>query len=144
MCLDTSSAVKLYLLEAAIIEEGAQEANKLVEDAEYIATASITYAQIRAAAATARRLRRIPNDEEYGKVAQAVYEDWITYTLIPVTDRVIRVAGDLADKHGLRGYDAVQLASAIELVNTTPTDIGFSSFDDDLPKAADLQGLTIV
>lgn len=41
-------------------------------------------------------------------------------------------AGELAEQHGLRGYDAVHLASALMLA----TDTTFVSWDHDLQRAA--------
>jgi predicted nucleic acid-binding protein len=45
-------------------------------------------------------------------------------------------AGELAEQHGLRGYDAVHLASALSLA----TDITFVSWDQDLRRAAAKNG----
>ncbi len=142
--METSSTVKFYLLKANILEEGSQEVKKAVEEAEYVTTAIVTYAETRAALAMARRQMRLPNDEEYRRLVQALNEDWPRYTPIPLSDGIVRLAGDLAEKHALRGYDAVQLASALDLVNSTPATVGFSSWDNDLVIAARREGLRIV
>ena len=52
--LDTSSAIKLYVLEA-----GSDVVHALVNDAAVVATSSITYAETRAALARLRRDRAL-------------------------------------------------------------------------------------
>jgi len=39
--------------------------------------------------------------------------------VLDVTEELARSAGDLADRHGLRGYDALHLASALTLSEDT-------------------------
>jgi hypothetical protein len=69
------------------------------------------------------------------------------YRLIGVTLRLIERAMTLTGKHGLRGYDAVQLAAAIELREQLlklgappPT---FVSADGDLNDAAKAEGFVV-
>ena len=38
---------------------------------------------------------------------------WQDFHIVEVTEPVIEAAGDLAEDHALRGYDAVHLASAL-------------------------------
>lgn len=66
---------------------------------------------------------------------------------LSIDARVIERAADLADKHALRGYDAVQLAAALS-ANDARTSLGaapliFLSADDALNDAAALEGLTV-
>jgi len=46
--------------------------------------------------------------------------DWRRYVRIPVTSRLVRLAGELAERHALKGYDAVHLASAVTLREKVP------------------------
>lgn len=69
------------------------------------------------------------------------------YLLIEVSPQIIQSAMNLAKNHILRGYDAVQLASALE-ANRERTALGgtpltFISADKDLNSAASNEGLTV-
>jgi hypothetical protein len=53
-----------------------------------------------------------------------------------------RAAGDLAEIHGLRGFDAIHLASALWLRDkTSPAGLAFAAFDHRLLAAAERAGL---
>jgi predicted nucleic acid-binding protein len=69
------------------------------------------------------------------------------FLLVPITPRIIDNAMNLAKRHGLRGYDAVQLAAAIamngRLQSRGRTPLTFVSADVELNAAAALQGLAI-
>jgi len=54
---------------------------------------------------------------------------------------MIRLAGNLAEKHALRGFDSIHLASALTLHREISPPIVFSCFDDNLQKASDKEGL---
>jgi predicted nucleic acid-binding protein len=67
--------------------------------------------------------------------------------VLRLTDTVVSDAIRLAEAHGLRGYDAVQLATALELAhrftaNNLPTII-FISADNQLNQAAQTEGLAV-
>lgn len=69
------------------------------------------------------------------------------YVLIEVSPQIIRTAMDLAKSYTLRGYDAVQLASALQ-ANQDRTAIGgtaltFISADKHLNTAATAEGLKV-
>jgi predicted nucleic acid-binding protein len=69
--------------------------------------------------------------------------DWGTYNLVEVSDVVVRRAGVLAERHALRGYDAVQLAAALD-VRDAGGDLEFACFDDRLARAAARERLSLV
>ena len=63
---------------------------------------------------------------------------------VPVTDRLLTRAERLAWKHGLRAYDAVQLAAALvcqETITELDESVLFACFDDELTAAANDEGL---
>jgi predicted nucleic acid-binding protein len=69
------------------------------------------------------------------------------YLLVETTPQIVQRAMTLAKKHILRGYDAVQLASAIQ-ANQDRISIGgaplvFISADNHLNVAAAAEGLTV-
>lgn len=70
--------------------------------------------------------------------------DWRTFETLAVTENVARLAGGLAERHSLRGFDAIHLASAIliRVAAVEETEEGaedtarFLSFDEDLSREA--------
>ena len=111
--LDTSSLVKLYVEEAA-----SADVEDLVGSAEIAGTSLIAYAEARAA--FARRLRENAfSSKDYSRLCSQFELDWENFLTIHVTREIVRMAGDLAEKHSLRGYDAVHLASAVMLREKT-------------------------
>ncbi len=135
--LDTSSLVKLYLE-----EPGAESVELLVDDAAGVATSLVTYAEARSALARGRVAGRL-RDATY-RTALATFQDqWRTFDVRDITHSLVRHAGDLAEKHILRGFDAIHLASAVTLQTELGEPITFSAADDRLMQAAELEGLTL-
>lgn len=133
--LDTSVAVKLYVL-----EQGTPEAKAAVAGASVIATSRVAYAE--AMAAFARKLReREFTSKTYGQVRRDFRRDWDSYFLVEVTQQLVELAGELSRRRKLRGFDAIHLASAILLRRRTKTPIHFFSADLNLLKAAESEGL---
>jgi predicted nucleic acid-binding protein len=60
---------------------------------------------------------------------------------LPVTEALVARAEALAWAHALRGYDAVQLASALMWQESVGTDVVVATFDTQLWKAAREEGL---
>lgn len=69
----------------------------------------------------------------------------LEYRLIPLNPGLIRQAVDLTQRHRLRGYDAVQLATALDANRTLNSIDGFTltfvAADNDLLAAAQAEGL---
>lgn len=128
--LDTSSLIKLYVAEA-----GAHVVRQLVGNATVVATSVITYAEIRAALARLRREGRL-SGSKFASAKREFEEEWPTYLTLEVTVALSRVAGELAERYGLRGYDSVHLASFAEVGRRAgASETRFSSFDDRLNRA---------
>mgnify|MGYP001026931193 CR=1 FL=1 len=74
--------------------------------------------------------------------------DWATqYQIVEITAAVVNRAMEYAERYGLRGYDAVQLAVAYEL-NAVRQDMGlpplvFVCADNDLNRAAVAEGMVV-
>ena len=68
------------------------------------------------------------------------------YEIVNMTETLLNHAMTLAETHGLRGYDAVQLATALAanaaLVAAGLPDLAFVAADGDLVAAARLEGLS--
>ena len=136
--IDTSDLVKLY-----VDEIGSDAIKEIVRKATVISTSKVAYAEARAAFARKQR------DGGFSfKVLRKIVEDfnreWESYFLIEVTDGLIRSAGDIAEKHLLRGFDSIHLASAINLKNKIGSEVYFSSTDEKLNQAAGKEGIIIL
>lgn len=128
--LDTSGLVKLYVAEAE-----SESVRRLVEDADIVATAAIAYAEARAALARRRREGAL-RPRVFTAAKRALDDDWPRYLAIDVTAALCREAGDLAERHGLRGYDSVHLAAYLQVVRAAgKAPVRFSCFDDHLTAA---------
>jgi uncharacterized protein len=104
--LDISAWVKLYVTEA----ETAGLERLIAQSARCIAH-QITYVEMRAAFATACRMGRIDPAQKAAAIA-SFEADWRACKIIDTTEQIIRRAGDLSDRFGLRGYASVHLAAA--------------------------------
>lgn len=60
--------------------------------------------------------------------------------IVEVDAALVEAAGDLAQVHGLKGYDAVQLASALAVA---VQDVLFAAWDRTLAEAGFAEGLTL-
>ncbi|MBI2555912.1 MAG: type II toxin-antitoxin system VapC family toxin [Planctomycetes bacterium] len=78
------------------------------------------------------------------KIVGDFNKDWESYFVIEITDGLIRFAGDIAEKHLLRGFDSIHLASAINLKNKIRSDVYFSSNDAKLNLAAEKEGIIVL
>lgn len=110
-----------------------------VERAAAVATVRISYAEARAAFA---RLRRDGGLTRAGlrQMVRELDREWGAYNVVEVVEPLVRHAGALAERHSLRGYDAVQLAAALTLRRVAP-EVEFVSFDARLARAAAREGL---
>lgn len=130
--LDTSSLIKLYVTEA-----GSDAVRRLIGEATVLATSLVAYAETRAALARLRREGQL-DAAAFASAKRQFEEQWPLYLAVEVTDTLCRAAGQLAEKYGLRGFDAVHLASFAEVARRAgPHDTRFSGFDDRLNHAAD-------
>ncbi len=128
--LDTSSLVKLY-----VEEEGSALIRQLVERAELVATSVVAYPEARAALARQRREGGLTS-AGYDRAKNDFERDWPRYLAVEVSEAVYRSAGDLAEKHHLRGFDSLHLASYLSLCRDGAPQIRFSAFDEALNRAA--------
>jgi uncharacterized protein len=137
--LDTSSLVKLY-----VAEPGSDVVRGLVIQAGVVATSGIAYPETRAALARRRREHAL-TAVAFTRAKRAFEDDWTKYLAVGVSASVCREAGELAERHRLRGYDAVHLASYLEVARGAGVaETQFSSFDDRLNRAAETAVRTMV
>jgi len=125
--LDTSTLVKLY-----VHEPGSEEVRKLVEEAELVAASVVAYPEARAALARRRRERGL-TPAEHRRARAALDADWPRILMLDVSEPLARRAGDLAERHRLRGFDALHLATYVTLSEEfRGDDVRFSAADQAL------------
>ncbi len=137
--LDTSAIVRLYVREEShdLVWSATQKASQT-------ATHLIAYAEMRAALARMQRMGRL-NKAEAASIKRTFESDWRNTVQITPTEIMIRRAGDLAERFGLRGYDSVHLAAAESLLPSRGKDfLHFASFDHILNEAAAELGLQLL
>ena len=76
----------------------------------------LLYPEARSAVARAGRSERL-SSARLSAVRAGVERLWEDVDAIDVSDDLARRAGDLAEDHGLRAYDAVHLASALAVAD---------------------------
>jgi predicted nucleic acid-binding protein len=108
---DTSAFLKLVVEEA-----GSDQAIEIWRAAETPVSSVFLYPESRAALAQAERLARL--SPARGRDARAEFEAlFADVGLVAASADLLRRAGDLAETHALRGYDAVHLASALAIAD---------------------------
>ena len=104
---DSSALVKRY-----VDEPHSEAVGHLMDEALAIGTSAISRVEVGAALARAARANRL--DAAGARGAQEQFaEDWPDFGKVPLANSLLTRAETLAWKHGLRAYDAVQLAAAL-------------------------------
>ena len=133
--LDTSALIKRF-----VNEKGSPLVHSLVQRREPVATAKIAYAEI--FAGLARKLREGHLSETLHALACRQFErDWQAYLRVELQDDVLFLARDLIQRHPLKGFDAVHLASALSLRSALGEEITFAAADKRLLRAAGAEKL---
>ena len=141
---DSSALVKSYAQEVgtnwvrALIN--AQPANEIF-------TALVTGAEIIAAIKRRERGNTITDADASSAIMAFRSQFRIDFKALRTSDAVVDLAMDLAETHKLRGYDAIQLASALlieaRLASRGVGPLTLISADHELNQAAQIEGLLI-
>lgn len=134
-----SQRMASILMKLVIDDEGYRpESERLWLDSDYVVCAEIGYVEARAALAAARRNKRL--DAAALRTAKDQLELlWAQLSIVVVDTLLVRAAGDVAERDGLRGCDALHLAAAITGHATV-----VASADRQLVEAARRRGLGVV
>ena len=135
--IDSSALVKRYLAEPASAQVGT-----LLAEAIVTGTSLISRAEVSAALAKAVRMNWLTRDLA-GEALRVFRVQWADLIAVEVTEAVVAQADALAWDHGLRGYDAVHLASALLWQNGLSETVTLATFDRQLWTAAQLVGLEV-
>jgi len=136
---DSNSIVKQYIRD----EHGLAETHDAVERADVVATSLISYPEVRSALNRARLARRLRSQAEYGRSLLLFERDWSHFFRLNLNNSIARYAGDLAERHTLKGADSIHLAQAIALTERTDDSLDFSTWDKRLAAAAEAEGLSL-
>ncbi|RLD99322.1 MAG: VapC toxin family PIN domain ribonuclease [Aquificota bacterium] len=136
--LDTSALIKLY-----VSEPGTGAVKEWVNEAKAVSTSRVAYVEARAGIARKYREGEF-SVGEYRSVLKDLEKDWRDYLVVEVSEEVATLGGDLTDKHPLRGFDAIHLASALFLKARVQSEVSFSCFDLKLGNAAEAEGLVVL
>jgi uncharacterized protein len=138
---DSSAIVKLYVDEADY---------RIVRDLSFLVISAIARVEVPAAFWRKQRTRQMSASDaallttafEFDYYGNSSAEP--RFAAIAVTDDVIDLAAHSAARHGLRAYDAVQLASAVLAREASHEITRFVAFDTDLREAAAAEAFTLV
>jgi uncharacterized protein len=133
--LDTSALVKLYVQEihSSTVEKAVATANDVI-------VSQITLAEAVSAFQYRTQKNELSTADET-KIFKQLLEDWETFNCVDVTEHITKEAAMLVRSRGLRGADAIQLATAAWF-SREQRFVSFLAFDDKLLEAA--QGIVRV
>lgn len=135
--LDTSALVKAYVREV-----GSEEVMQLIRVATAVGTSHLSKAEMAAAMAMAARQKNV-NVIEAKQAWQEFQADWRTLYKIAVSEIAVDRGASLAWEYGLRGYDAVHLATASLWQEAIGEPVTLATFDRQLWVAGEKVGLSV-
>ncbi len=135
--IETSALIKEYIHEVQ-----SKEVKTLVDQTDLLGTSSITRPEVVATFAKSLRMGALwPNVAN--NALDLFRKHWIDLLHIPVTEDVGARADIVAWGYGLRGFDAVHLASALIWQESLREQITFATFDKQLWNAGKQSGLIV-
>lgn len=135
--IDTSALAKLYLAETE-----SPAVKTLVEEADVTATSVLARVELSAAIAKAMRMKLITRASAQ-RVINAFRKDWPDFGALQITEAILATADRLAWEMGLRGYDAMHLASALIWQQAVDEPITLATFDHQLWAATKKLGIRV-
>jgi predicted nucleic acid-binding protein len=136
--LDASALVKRY-----VAEPGSEIIASALMNAEVVGTSVISRVETVAALAKAIRVGALTQGEAKA-AADSFRTDWPYFVRVKVTEILVARADTLSWEIGLRGYDAVQLASVLLWREGMEQEIVMATFDQKLWQASRKLGLSLV
>jgi uncharacterized protein len=131
---DTSAVIPLLIGEPSSVN-----CTRLWNEAARSISVRLLYPEARAALTRAQRMGRITTRQHEAAVAEL--ETIVTeIDHVEITAELARSAGDLAQTHHLRGYDAVHLAASIAALDA---ELVLVTGDNDLASAARSLGVPV-
>jgi predicted nucleic acid-binding protein len=135
--LDSSALVKRY-----VRETGSDEVQQLIARADAVGTGLVSRAEVAAALARAARLGLVGRDE--AEAALRVFRaDWPRLARVQLTEPLLARADALSWDYGLRGCDAIHLASALYWQESLREPVTLATFDTGLWRVGGTAGLDV-
>ncbi len=125
-------------MKLVIAEDGSAEMASLPGDLDVLACAHIGYVELRAAIGAAHRAGRLPG-VAFTRAKRQLERVWAATSPVMVDQATARQAGELAEIHALRGYDAVHLG-ALRRVGSPARVDRLACWDGELRRAAGTLG----
>jgi predicted nucleic acid-binding protein len=135
--LDASALVKRY-----VAEPSSAEVEALIGRAQAVGTGVLSRAEVAAALAKAARAGLITR-ESAAKALRAFNTDWEHMIRLQVSEPLVARAASLAWEHGLPGYDAVHLATALVWREMLDGTVSVATYDRELWRSAQASGLSV-
>ena len=133
--LDASALVKRY-----IAEPGTREVAEAIAAAEVVGTSLISRAETSAALAKACRVGTLTREEAFAAL-EIFRGEWSRFVRVQASEALMAQADAVAWELGLRGYDAVHLASALLWQHDVSAQVMVATFDQQLWEAVRQRGL---
>lgn len=133
--LDTSALIKRY-----VAEPGTHEVNQVIAEADVIGTSLIGRAEASAALAKAVRVGVLTR-QEAASALQVLRDEWLNLVRVQATEVLVARADTVTWELGLRGYDALHLASALLWQEGMGEPVTVATFDHTLWEAVRQRGL---
>lgn len=133
--VDTSALVKLY-----VREQGSARVRRHIGAATHVASSRVAFPEARAALARRQREGTLAS-RGLRRAVQRLETDWSLYIVVELDDGLARRAGTIAESRALRGFDAIHVASALELSTLLGHPVAFLTFDARQAAGASAEGL---
>ena len=133
--LDTSALIKRF-----VTEKGSELVQAIVIRETPVATAKIAYAEVYAGLARKHREGHL-SATGYGLACRQFGIDWDADVRVDLRDEILFLARDLIQRHPLKGFDGIHLASALSLKNALDEENVLVAADNRLLRAARTEGL---
>jgi predicted nucleic acid-binding protein len=128
--LDTSALVKRFVSEA-----GSSDVQILMTGGEPVASATIAYVELYSGL-TRRHREGVLSQLQYRLACRRVERDWTALIKVELRAEILSSARGLIQRHGLRAFDAIHLASALGLQAAANEPVTFVAADQRLLRAA--------
>ncbi len=135
---DTSALVKVFL-----VEKGTEQAKHLLLKNDIAVTATITYAEMYSGFSRKRREGGL-SPSQYQAVCREFELYWPTCIHVELTQEILGIARDLMKQHPLRAFDAIHMASAVQLKREMDESITIIAADERLLQAAKDEDLVTI
>lgn len=121
-------------------EAGSEETRTVAGTATALAASRLAYVEVRGVIGRLRAERRA-GEAAITRAGHVLDRYWSEMGVTELDERLASSAAALAERHAIRGADAVHLASALDLAHADADAVVFATWDQRLAAVAASQGL---